>query len=193
MTTTQLRNSCLYRRLLPSAFVLTLLSGVLLVLGATFSYADSATWSMDPTSGDWTTAANWTPNSVPNGPSDVATFDASSITDVSVRQLILLESMNFDSSASAFTISTPPGGELAVIGSGIENNSGTIQNFEVGGQVGESTIQFSNSATAGTLTMYTVTGSTDNVALIYFLQTSSAGNASFSNEGFGGNGELFYD
>ena len=192
-TTTQLRNSRVHRRLLHSASVLTILSGVLLALSATFSYADSATWSMDPTSGDWNTAANWTPKVVPNGPSDIATFDTSGITEVSVRQLILLESINFSSSASAFTISTPPGGELAVIGSGVENNSGTIQNFEIGGQVGESTIQFSNSATAGTLTTYTVTGSTDNVALIYFLQTSSAGNASFTNEGFGGNGELFYD
>ena len=28
----------------------------------------------NPSSGDWNTAANWTPTTVPNGPSDIAMF-----------------------------------------------------------------------------------------------------------------------
>ena len=41
---------------------------MLLSLGLTIhAYADSAT-------SDWKSAANWMPNTVPNGPSDVATF-----------------------------------------------------------------------------------------------------------------------
>jgi len=34
---------------------------------AEFACAGSATWELDPISGDWNTAANWTPNGVPNG------------------------------------------------------------------------------------------------------------------------------
>ena len=42
--------------------------------------AGSATWNLHPTSGDWDTAANWTPATVPNGPADIATFSTSSAT-----------------------------------------------------------------------------------------------------------------
>ncbi len=66
-----------------------------------------------------------------------------------------------------------------------------MQNFEIGGRVGDATINFSNSATAGTLTMFTVIGAGRIFAAVYFLQTSSAGNASFSNIAFGF--ENFFD
>ena len=153
--------------------------------------ADSATWNLNPISSDWKTAANWMPPTVPNGPGDIATFDVSSVTDVSTREFVLVESIKFSSSASAFTISIGTGGNLSIIGSGIENNSGIMQNFEIGGHVGDASIQFSNSATAGTLTTFTVIGAGRIFAVVYFLQTSSAGNASFSNYAYGG--EEFYD
>src|SRR2546423_2160948 len=143
-------------------------------------YADSATWNLNPISRDWKTAANWMPNTVPNGPGDIATFDVSSVTNVSTREFVLVESITFSSSASPFTISIGTGGNLSLIGSGIENNSGVMQNFEIAGHVGDATINFSNSATAGTLTTFTVIGAGSIFAVIYFLQTSSAGNASFS-------------
>ena len=57
--------------------------------------------------------------------------------------------------------------------------------------MGDATINFSNSATAGTLTTFTVIGAGSISAVVYFLQTSSAGNASFSNFAYGG--EEFYD
>ena len=60
---------------------------ILLILGlvsAVHVQADRATWNLNPTSGDWNTANNWTPNVVPNGPSDVATFDVSNTTEVSL-------------------------------------------------------------------------------------------------------------
>src|SRR5690349_7589918 len=47
------------------------------------SFAGSATWSANPVSGDWNTAANWTPQTVPNGPNDVATFANSNVTRIS--------------------------------------------------------------------------------------------------------------
>ena len=37
-------------------------------------FAGSATRSASPATGDWNTAANWSPATVPNGASDVATF-----------------------------------------------------------------------------------------------------------------------
>ena len=48
------------------------------------AYAGSATWDLNPTSGDWNTAANWTPMNVPNGPRDIATFALSNTTNVSI-------------------------------------------------------------------------------------------------------------
>ncbi|PYI95728.1 MAG: hypothetical protein DMF00_15655 [Verrucomicrobia bacterium] len=37
-------------------------------------YANSATWNLQPTSGDWNTAINWTPATVPNGLEPVLTL-----------------------------------------------------------------------------------------------------------------------
>ena len=51
---------------------------VLFLLLSDFGYAGSATWNLNPASGDWNTAANWTPATVPNDESDVATFGVSS-------------------------------------------------------------------------------------------------------------------
>src|SRR4029077_5024945 len=53
---------------------------------AEFARAGSATWDLDPISGDWNTAANWTPASVPNGPADIATFGLSNTTFVSISE-----------------------------------------------------------------------------------------------------------
>ena len=44
---------------------------------AIHAYAGSATWNLDPINENWNDAANWMPNTVPNGPADVATFGVS--------------------------------------------------------------------------------------------------------------------
>src|SRR2546430_10341465 len=108
--------------ILSRAMVLTLslavLSGV---------YAGSATWKLTPTNGDWNTAANWTPNTVPNGPHDTATFDASNITDISLSDVTEVEGIVFNPGAGAFTINaTQP---ITISGTGITNNSGVTQTF----------------------------------------------------------------
>jgi hypothetical protein len=59
-----------------STKLLTILSLTL----ALHAYAGSATWLSSPLSSDWNTAANWMPNTVPNGPADVASFDVSNTT-----------------------------------------------------------------------------------------------------------------
>ena len=34
----------------------------------TVTYAISSQWNLNPVSGDWNTAENWTPTTIPNGP-----------------------------------------------------------------------------------------------------------------------------
>ena len=68
--------------------------------------AGSATWNLNPGSGDWNTATNWTPATVPNGVNDVATFAASNTTDVTVSLETSVNGITFDPGASPFTITT---------------------------------------------------------------------------------------
>ncbi len=98
------------------------------------AYAGSATWSMTPTSNDWNTAANWTPATVPNGPTDVATFSTSSRSRVSlVNVQVEVASLIFDTAAANYTITVGVhnnvGGELTIGDAGIVNNSGKLQAF----------------------------------------------------------------
>src|SRR5256885_1369025 len=76
----------------------------LVVLSGQFAFAGSATWNLDPTNGDWFTAANWTPATVPNGGTDTATFQGSNITAVISRAKTNLASVVFDPGASAYSI-----------------------------------------------------------------------------------------
>ena len=164
------------RIFIPSGVVITLLSLFLVQVAV----AGSATWNLNPTSGDWNTAANWTPNTVPDNPSDTATFDVSDITDISVTPVIDVAEIIFDPGASGFTISSP--GTLNLHGAGVTNNSGVEQNFIVPGLGAE--IHFYESATAGEDTVFTQTGpSSVETTIIAFHQTSSAGSATFISEG----------
>jgi hypothetical protein len=57
---------------------------LLTLLLPSVTYAISAQRDLDPISGDWNTAAKWTPNGIPNGPADIATFGLSQTTGVSI-------------------------------------------------------------------------------------------------------------
>src|SRR5712691_8644028 len=48
------------------------------------TFAGSATWNLNPATGDWNTAPNWTPATVPNGASDIATFAISNQAAISL-------------------------------------------------------------------------------------------------------------
>src|SRR5438034_11660263 len=91
--------------------------------------AGSATWQLNPVSSDWNTAANWTPVTVPNGPSDTATFDLSNITDVAVSASTTVNGIVFNPGGSAFMITANSFDLLTIVGTGIVNNSGVPQNF----------------------------------------------------------------
>src|SRR6266478_2625444 len=86
----------------------------------------------------------------------------------------------FNPGASAFTITS--GRDLNIFGAGVTNNSGVMQNFVVPG-LGAS-IHFFNSATASGNTVFTQQGpSSVKVTQVAFHDTSSAGSATFINQG----------
>ena len=173
---------------LPIARLLAVLA---VVASSHILYAGSATWNSNPTSNDWNTAQNWTPATVPNSETDVATFVTSNTTSV-----ICADSANyadtyiggiiFASGASAYTITITPSLDvifpslIAFYGTGITNSSGSMQNF----------------VTANS-------GTTKASARIYFQGAASAGNnVVITNEGgasatgdgvYGGFTEFGYD
>ena len=87
-------------------FLAGLLPVFVLMLGTQTSQAGSATWKTSPASGDWDTASNWTPATVPNGPSDTATFASSNVRNVAVSADTVVSDIAFN--ASAFTITANP-------------------------------------------------------------------------------------
>ena len=140
-------------------------AALLLLAAQRPSPAGSATWATNPISGHWNTAANWRPNTVPNGTSDIATFDASNVTDVINTNVIVdLDSLVFNPGAPQYTISALD--NIALYGTGIVNNSGTTQSFVAGG------FFFNNGSTAGDMTNFSNVG-----GFISFNNSSSAGSA----------------
>src|SRR5450432_37469 len=120
-------------RLFKAAFIAGILPATLLLLSIQSSRAGSATWNLNPTSGDWNTATNWMPSTVPNGPADTATFDVSNTTSVNLFAKTEVNGIVFNPGASAFTIVSDVdyfGGSLTISGVGITNNYGSTQNVE---------------------------------------------------------------
>jgi hypothetical protein len=150
-----------------------------ILVGAARLNAGSATWDLDPTSSDWNTAANWTPETVPDQNTDVATFDASNITEISVAIEFGfgLDSMVFNPGASAYTFVVDQSSSIGFGGAGVINNSGVSQNFDCLNNMG-----FGNNSTAGNDVIYTNKNAGLN-AWIQFSNSSNAGSATFINEG----------
>ncbi len=120
------------------------------------SLAGSATWNQNPSTRDWNTAANWTPQTVPNATTDIATFDSSNVTEITVDfgSNFNVDSVVFGSGAPAYTV-TLDVSNLKLNGAGFVNNSGSMQSVvipEEGDLVGA--MFFYNSATAGTMTTF---------------------------------------
>jgi len=164
------------------AVILTLSAGALSAV-----YAGSATWNLNPTSGDWNTATNWTPNTIPNGPADIATFATSNVSTVSISSATIVDSIVFNPGASAFTISVLSPPTLTIDGVGIVNNSGVIQKFVCDSHslVQAGLVAFTGSADAGSLCHYTISGDFDGSS-INFEDQATAGSATFVAEGGGG-------
>ena len=84
-------------RLVRKTFLQTMLAVAISVLALIIAHAGSATWDLNPGSGDWNTAANWTPMTVPNGPADIATFAVSNTTNVSISANAEVNGITFTS------------------------------------------------------------------------------------------------
>ena len=155
------------------------------------AYAGSSTWNLNPANNVWHTAANWTPNTVPNGPSDIATFAASNMTNVVLSSGVEVNGIVFDAGASVFTITVGPSDEMAVTGTGIRNDSAEIQNWQI-----LSTLDFENSATAGEDTSFLIEVNLSHSGVIAFFDTSTADHGSFviqaTRDQIVGDGEVFF-
>jgi autotransporter-associated beta strand protein len=142
------------------------------------TFAGSAVWNLDPTNGDWNTAANWTPETVPNSETDIASFGQSDVTDISVPS-IELDSVMFGADASPFTFTVYNPTDVAYLifwGAGVINNSPVEQTFIDLTSPFSSSIQFRNNATAGDrVTYYSSAGGN----AIFFFNSSNAGTATF--------------
>ena len=129
-------------------------------------HAGSATWNLSPVSNDWNTAANWTPETVPGNYVDVATFDVSTVTDVSAAAGIEIGGITFNPGASPYTITVLGN----IWGAGITNNSSVTQNIVV-----PDGMSFQKTATAGSTVVITALPSEWTV--IAFVGTPNAGSA----------------
>jgi autotransporter-associated beta strand protein len=165
-----------------------ILSAVFVLLSIQASRAGSATWALNPQSGDWNNPANWTPPTVPNGPNDTARFGVSNITSISTSADVEVASIVFMPGASQYNLGSY-GWNQTTLGLRVTNNSGITQNFVTAGDgiPGDvSEIQFLNSATAGNLTVYTNEGAAVNGELggeTEFFNTSTAGHATLIADG----------
>lgn len=174
----------------------TILTALVLLLMVQSTRAGSATWNLNPTSGDWNTATNWTPATVPNGPADAATFAISNTPNVSISADTQVKGVTFDPSASGFTITAAPGFTLTVGDNGLINNSGIGQNFEAATQANGTInvvgrIDFTGNATAGAMNVFTQHASAvagQGGAPTSFFDTSSAGSSTFLNKADNGPG-----
>src|SRR4030095_8820710 len=173
-------------------------SALILMLCIPVSHAGSATWDINPVSGDWNTSTNWTPTTVPNGVADIATFAFSNTTDVFVSSNTIVDGIIFEPGASAFTITVRPlssaqgsDNSLILSGFGITNTSGVMQNFvsSAGTNYNYASVVFMNGASAGSSVSFTNKGAAAPFSAggvsgaTVFLDTSTASNGIFTNSG----------
>jgi autotransporter-associated beta strand protein len=177
-----------------------LLCGLLLLIPNAPAHADSATWSANPVSTDWSVAGNWMPATVPNCASCVATFGTSALPQVELfgksNGTFLTETVAqvaFTPDAGAYTITAHALGALDFDGAGVVNQSGIRQNFKTDTEDGKSGVGqffFSKGASAG-IDLNTFTngqtasfgGSGGRGGACQFSDNSTAGTAIFVNEG----------
>src|SRR4029450_5081345 len=147
----------------------------------------SAAWN--DTGSDWNTNSDWTPNTgFPNGAADTATFNhATPFTAVGISGDTEVASITFSNLATnPYTITVDAGSGLTLSGAGITNNSGITQNFvtAVSAAGGFGFIEFTNSATAGSMTTFTNNGAIISVGgETAFFDMSTAGSATITNNG----------
>jgi len=148
-----------------------------------------STWSIQPATGEWNTATNWEPATVPT---DKATFTTSSQTAISFSPTsdATVNNIEFAAGASAYTFTfgapSPDTPTLTITGQGVANSSTSQQSFIVAATSSgyeKPQLKFINSATAGGPDMFYCAGPETEQGygggVIRFCDTSTAGSASF--------------
>jgi hypothetical protein len=131
-----------------------LLASSALIAAALPAAAQNATWLLNPGSGDFNTAANWSPATVPTG---TAFFGASNTTALSFSAPITIGGWTFNAGASNYTFTN--GRVLQFTGAGIVINGGSATIINNNG------LEFFNASTAGSATI-------TNNAILQFFQTA---------------------
>jgi hypothetical protein len=139
----------------PMRWILRHSRSVLLTLGyltAVAVHAQDATWILNPGSGTWNTATNWTPQKVPEG---TATFGSSSTTSITFSKVAPVGTIQFNAGAPAYSFDVS-GETLFLSGTGIVNNSSNAPTFSAtsGG------LEFTNTSTAGNAFLIATAGGT---------------------------------
>ena len=159
-----------YPRLVRNTFLQTILAVAISILAPMVAHAGSATWDLNPASGDWNTAANWTPMTVPNGAGDVATFGLSNTTTVSISANTEVNAIVFAPGNSGYTITVDPLLVLTISGTGVTGAGHFVFAPSVTDDGGE--IVFSNRSAAGGSNI-----DLDRGGIAMFNDKSTAGNA----------------
>jgi autotransporter-associated beta strand protein len=143
----------------------TLLTALVLAAAAPAALAQDATWLTNPGSGDFNTATNWTPATVPTG---TAFFGSSNQNSVTFSADTTIGGWTLNAGASNYTFAN--GKTLTFVGAGIVVNGGSaaITNTAPGA------LFFFGNSTAGAATI------TNNNGLI-FNDNSTAGAAAITN------------
>jgi autotransporter-associated beta strand protein len=139
-------------------------------------YADSATWSSNPTSGDWNTATNWMPPTVPHGTHDIATFGVSTVTEITQSTTTPLGGIQFEPGASSYNINVLTGNSFSLYDAGVTNQSGVTQSI-----TSYSFLDFYNGSTAGDNVIYTNTTTENVTSFLRFHNDATAGSGTFIN------------
>jgi len=138
-------------------------------LAAAPAYAGSAAWSGQLNS-NWNVFQNWSPQTVPNGPSDAATLGSSFNRTVYLSANTEVNSITFPKPISPFavnygiTVSTNL--TLTISGTGITNNSGQAQNFVVAASDGTNSALTFQSMSSYTCGLKRTTSSTGQVTAV---------------------------
>lgn len=147
----------------------------------------TSTWNTRPATGEWNTAANWTPSGVPEG---TTAFSNSSLTKITFSPTgeARVDSIEFSADAPAYTFtfgpSTTP--SLTIAGEGVTNRSSSCQSFIVAASASgykHPQLRFINAASAGGDNMFYCAGPASEQAagggVISFCDNATAGSASF--------------
>ncbi len=141
-------------------------------------HAQDASWSANPNSGNFNDGTNWSGGTVPTG---VATFGSSAITSLGIGASTDVGSFTFSAGAPTYAIVAGGSGTtVRLTGSGIVNNSGTVQGLVIGGTTD---FRFSNAASASDANITVASGS------LRFEGTSTAGTSTIQ---VGGGASLLF-